>query len=416
MTSRGHVVIVDAYAQARFFPETFRTAGYDCVRVQSTVEVPRIQRADLDHSAYVADLTHRGDLDETVRALKPFSPVAVVAGCEFGVNFADLLSERLGTATNGTALSPARRDKFQMNQRIAEAGLPAVRQLLVTDPDELVDWHKAIDGRIVLKPVDSGSGDGVTYCDTPEQAVAAYHRILGTENIFSYQTRHVVAQEYLTGTEYMVNSVSGDGRHHVCDIWRTERVAVNGTLDICNVAFLEPRTGGAHDAMVAYAERVLDVLGIRYGPTHLEVKMTTRGPVLIEVGARLCGGDFPRFVREAVGESQYEWTVDAYVRPERFRARHREHYTIDRHLASVALISPVSGTLRAIRHLDTIRAMETFRDDVYFVRPGERIRPTIDDTTYVGQIRLMHAEEALVCRDVRTIGYLDGVGMYDVDA
>lgn len=412
---QGYVAVVDAYSAARFFPAAFRVAGYGTVRVQSTPRPPRIQSGPMDFGAYAADLRCGGDLEETVRALAPYEPVAVLAGYEVGVPFADRLSERLGLPTNGTALSPARRDKYVMNDVVAQAGLPAVRQLLVTDEQQVTDWHREIGGRVVLKPTDSAAGDNVSYCDTPEQARLAYRKILGSDNVYVSRTERVVAQEYLVGTEYMVNSVSSDGRHHTCDIWRTARIAVNGTLDICTVAQLEPCAGPVQDRLVDYAHRVLDALDIRWGPTHLEVKLTPRGPVLIEVGNRLCGGEFPRFVREAVGESQYEWTVDAYVRPDRFADRYAQPYEIRRHLASVALVSPVGGTFRGLRHRAAIERLESFRDLELFLRPGDRLRPTVDDTTYVGQVRLLHEVEEIVRRDANTIEYLDGTGMYDVD-
>ncbi|MFE7272062.1 hypothetical protein [Streptomyces sp. NPDC057623] len=76
-----------------------------------------------------------------------YAPVAVVAGSEFGVEFADRLSEALDLPTNGTALSPARRDKFRMIETIKAAGLRGARQLLVSDEEELRQWHEESGGR-----------------------------------------------------------------------------------------------------------------------------------------------------------------------------------------------------------------------------------------------------------------------------
>lgn len=41
MDTKGYVVIVDAFAPARFFPPEFHEAGYACVRVQSTLRSRR---------------------------------------------------------------------------------------------------------------------------------------------------------------------------------------------------------------------------------------------------------------------------------------------------------------------------------------------------------------------------------------
>lgn len=75
------------------------------------------------------------------------------------------------------------------------------------------------------------------------------------------------------GAEFIVNTVSLDGAHHACDIWKSQ------------------------------------------------LKLRPQGPCLIEVGARLSGGDLPHYARLGIGESQLDWMVDACLRPERFTAR-----------------------------------------------------------------------------------------------
>ncbi|MER6353109.1 ATP-grasp domain-containing protein [Streptomyces sp. NPDC001634] len=414
MSTKGYVVLVDAFGTARFFPPEFRKAGYECVRVQSTTEPPAAFAASLDPSLYVDNIVHTGDFDETVRAVSAYEPVAVMAGHEFGVEFADRLSEAMGLPTNGTALSKARRDKFTMIETIKAAGLRGARQLLATSAEELEAWHREHGGRVVVKPLKSAGNDGIRFCDTPQDSAAAFRELTGADNLFSQRNEGVVAQEYLYGGEFMVNTVSRDGRHHVTDIIATTRISVNGVHDISNSVYLLPRHGDAQDRLASYALRVLDALGVRHGPAHIELKLTPEGPVLIEMGARICGGDLPYYVRHATGESPFDWTVDAYVRPERFHERHDRDYTIKQHFASVGLVSPTTGRLAGLRHIDEIKKLESFYDFSQFVPAGGELVPTTDDMTYVGFVRLFHEMEEVVMRDIGTIHYLDGEGMYEL--
>ncbi|MFC9932115.1 ATP-grasp domain-containing protein [Streptomyces sp. NPDC127190] len=415
MTSAPHVVIVDSYAPTRLLAAQFEKAGASLVRVQSTVEVPEVYRSSFDVDNYVENIIHRGDLAQTVAAVRRYRPVAVVAGGEIGVELADALSEALGLPTNGTALSEARRDKYVMIETLRAAGVPAARQLLVRDEDELVAWHESIGGRVVLKPVRSAAGDNVSFCDTPEESVAAYRRILGAPNVFSEVNTAVVAQEYLAGTEYMLNTVSRDGVHHVCEIWRTTRILANGVQDLNDSAYLTASRGDVQDRLADYARRVLDALGIQHGPAHVEIKMTNAGPVLVEVGARICGGNLPYYAQLAAGESQLDWSVDAYLDPERFHARAHEDYQRQQVVANVALVSPVEGVLRGYRDLDAIRNLDSFKDLSIYVQPGDRISRTVDDTTYPALMWLMHETEEVVLRDAGTVRYLDGTGFYDLE-
>lgn len=416
MSTQGYVAIVDAYAAAKELAPAFEKAGYGTVRVQSTTEVPMVYQGGLDLSGFVDNIVHEGDFERTLAALAEYKPVAVLPGGELGVELADRLSEALGLPTNGTALSAARRDKFTQIERIRSAGLRAARQLLIEDDEQLRAWHQETGGRIVVKPVRSAAGDGVSFCDTPEQAVQAFRTLFGRENIFSLRNEGVVAQEYLVGSEYMVNTVSRDGVHHVTDIWRTGRLSVNGVTDLAVENTLVD--SGSSDAQLLsdYAFRVLDALGIQHGPGHLEIKLTPNGACLIEAGARISGGDLPAFTKLSVGESQVEWIVDAYLDPDRFHARSAEPYVIKRYFAWAAMASPVEGVLKGYRGLDQVRALESFRELRILVEPGQPIKRTIDDLSNAIMLTLHHDVEEVVLRDLNTVRYLDGAGFYELEA
>lgn len=411
---QSYVAIVDTYHPTRRLIPEFRKAGHACVRVQSGPEVPEAFRSALDLSDYEDNIVHEGDLEETIRALSAYRPVAVVPGGEHGVEFADRLSERMGLASNGTALSAARRDKYTMIETIKAAGVPGAAQLLVEDEESLRKWHIALGGRAVVKPLSSGGGDGVFFCDTPEQSVAAYRSLLGAAHIYGGHNEGVVAQEYLRGGEYMVDTVSRDGEHRVCDIWKTSRLSANGVLDLCDAIHVVHRHSAKGRVLAEYAESVLDALGIRHGPGHLEIKLTPGGPRLIEMGARIAGGEIPYYAELALGESQLGWTAKAYCDPEGFLAEYRRDYSVQHYFASIAMISPVEGTLRGYRHLETLENLESLHEIRTLVPPGSTIRRTVNDLTYPLIVNLRHEVEETVLRDAGTVRYLDGEGFYEL--
>jgi biotin carboxylase len=414
MGAGNNVVMVDAYAPTRRLAPVFHDAGYHVVRVQSTPEPPLVYRGSFDLSPYAANIVHTGDFEATLSAVAAHDPVAVVAGGEVGVEFADRLSEALGLYTNGTALSPARRDKYLQIETLRAAGLRATRQLLVKDAGQLAAWHRELGGLVVVKPIRSAAGDGVHFCATPEESVAAYREILGAENIFSHRNEAVVAQEYLVGGEYVVDTVSCDGQHHVTDMWKYEKLTANGILDLtCGVRLL-PRHGDVQMALVPYAFDVLDALGITYGAAHLEVKLTPDGPCLVEVGCRMAGLDLPGFCQPALGEGQLEWIVDAYVRPDRFASRVKDDYQIRQHFVSAWTVSTVDAPLKSYPLLPVIEGLASLYDIRPVVQPGGRLRRTIDDLTTPLIVNLMHPVEEVVIRDFGTFRYLDGPAFYEL--
>merc|ERR1719361_59818 len=68
--------------------------------------------------------------------------------------------------------------------------------------------------------------------------------------------------------------------------------------------------------LIPYVRGVLDVLGVRNGPSHGEVMMTPSCPCLVEMNCRANGGDGnwrPLCLGLTNGYSQVEASVDAYL-------------------------------------------------------------------------------------------------------
>ncbi|MDG4795548.1 ATP-grasp domain-containing protein [Micromonospora sp. WMMD1082] len=415
VTDRPTVAVVDGFGSASRLAQGFRDAGHDCVRVQSTVDIPEHYRRELDLSRYTANIVHHGNVSATVGLLAAYRPLAVIAGAEQGVELADALAEAAGLPGNGTTLSYARRTKDAQIAAIAAAGLPAARQLPVRDAEQLTAWHRKVGGRVVVKPIRSARNDGVHICDTPTESVAAYRQIRSAVNDFGHRNEGVVAQEYLTGTEFVVNTVSWRGRHRVTDTWRYHKIDVNGVRDRINGIRSVPPTDPRWTSLRRYASAVLDALGIRYGPAHLEVILTVTGPRLVEVGARLCGSDVARYAVHATGESQIDRTVQAYLDGERFLAEIDAPYRCDGHAAMAFLVSPVEGRLKGYPLLDQVERLASYQGRSVRVHPGELLRRTIDDSSEPLAVGLAHTDAATLEKDFQTICYLDGPGFYKLE-
>ncbi|MCY0917378.1 MULTISPECIES: ATP-grasp domain-containing protein [unclassified Streptomyces] len=408
------VVIVDAYASARCLAPLFRARGYTCVHVQSTPTIPPAYERSFRPEDFVVNIVHDGDVSRTAAAIAAHGPKGLVPGVERAVVLADRLSEELGLPGNGTALSAARRDKYRMIETVREAGVPGTDQVLAADLDTLLRWYEKADGRVVLKPVSSAGSDGVHFCDTVEEVRAAFDALLGSTSALDQDNHAVLAQEYLVGSEYIVNTVSLDGRHYVSDIWKMHHLSANGVRDLPAGAELMTRHGVEQEQLVEHTLLVLDALGIRNGPAHTELKLTPRGPRLVETGTRVCGADVHVPVEAAIGESQLDWTVDACVDPERFAQRWESGYELNRHARVVNMVSPAEGRLAGYPRMAELRALESFHDVLFRVTPGNPVFRSVDDWTFPLRVYLLHETASTVARDALTARYMDGDGFYDI--
>merc|ERR1719433_2518182 len=123
-------------------------------------------------------------------------------------------------------------------------------------------------------------------------------------------------QEFLDGVEYIVDTVSHASRHLCVAIWvYTKRKGVEWAPHaiVSEGNRLLPASGEVQDRLVEYVFQVLTAVGLQNGPCHTEVILTSRGPILVEVNARLHGLQGPHLIGLATGTSKAVYAVDALV-------------------------------------------------------------------------------------------------------
>ena len=376
-------VIVDGYSTGTFLPPAFARLGMDVVHVQSTAE-PMTSMLAPDSAAY-RDHLHCPDeasLARTVESLTDLGPAAVLAGQEPGVPLADTLSEHLALATNGTALSSARRDKYAMGEALRAAGISCARQFKTSDPGLLVDWAER-EGTypVVVKPLSSASTDHVYRCHDAAEAHAAACSVLGSTDIFDHRNTEVLVQSFLEGTEYIVDTVSAAGERYVCGVWEYEKQVLPGGRNIYDLdVLLDPEQQPVPE-LIAYVDTVLEALGVRHGPAHAEVIVTPDGPVLVEIGARLNGNMNPGFHDTCLGVNQADLTALAYARPDEFRDRYAGRvYTKLQPAAVHSTRTEQRGVVASVDQaaVDRIAGLSSVHLIGVKLRPGSPIRPTTD--------------------------------------
>merc|ERR1712118_449555 len=75
---------------------------------------------------------------------------------------------------------------------------------------------------------------------------------------------------------------------------------------------MEP-SGDIQDQLVDYTFKMLDAVGFKHGPSHNEIMFTERGPILIEVNARMHGVQGPRVIELSTGTNKADYACDIFV-------------------------------------------------------------------------------------------------------
>jgi len=403
--NKAIAVVVDAYSSGNFFPAACARLDASLIHIQSTRElITSMLPPNL--SDYIDNIICTDEV-AVVEHLRQYSPVCVIAGQESAVPLADRLSESLGLPSNGSKLSRARRDKYEMIEALRHAGLRCAQQFKSSDSTALAQWADR-NGTypVVIKPLSSAATDGVYICNSAEKVIAAAEKILTSQDIFDVPNKEVLIQSYLEGTEYIVDTVSCDGHRYVCGVWQYEKSLLPSGKNIYDKDILVDPHSEPSPELISYVDEVLNALNIRWGAAHAEVIMTAGGPALVEIGARLNGNIDPGFHDVCLGNNQVTLTAKAYLHPEEFQEKFSDQ-VYSKLQPAVVYNAPtvLDGIVDSIDQavVDEIRKLESVHLVSVKLKPGARIRPTIDLLTSPLRIFMTAASREQLVSDYEEI-------------
>lgn len=347
--------------------------------------------------------------EDTLSAVKGYQPSHIVAGCESGVELAEYLADRLDLPCNGSALREARRDKFLMVETVRSCGLKTALQYQSQDSGELIDWiQSTLDWPVIVKPPKSTASDHVFRCDTVDKVEEATRKILSGTNVLGKRNQTVIAQEFLDGTEYVVDTVSLHAQKKTTAFWQYSRPPDASRFIGYDAMSLMSYEGERQQVLQSYAYDVLDALAITFGPAHCELMWVNGEPVLVEVGARLTGGINAILSGICGGLSQLDETVDIILTPQRFRASLDERRPLTKRGANVFLLPRHQGKLLAINGLDRIKRLPTLHSMSISARPGDMLKKV------AGLVVLVGEDIAAIEQDISVIRKVEDAGLFEV--
>jgi biotin carboxylase len=392
-------------------PAALRRYGVEPIHVRSQFPDVHLEYRPEDFSV---DLAHEGDVESTAAQLREHHVDFVVAAMESGVLLADALSAAVGTPGNGMTRPAARRDKHEMVQTVRDAGLATADSLASPSADEIVAWAEAQGGwPVVLKPVASAGMDNVHFCHSAGDIRAAHASILAATDRYGQRNVTVLAQEYLAGDEYFVNTVSRGGRHHVVEIWRYHKHQIDSTRAMVSYEHPVSSDDPTTRRIGAYALEVLDALEIHNGAAHTEIMLTARGPVMVESGARLGGAHLPEVVSHCIGTNQVDLLALAIAHPEEVTAGRLPEYQLLNHVRFLNLIVPRDGIIPSEEGWAPVKALDCFLELIVTQPAGKPIERTVDLASSPGYVYLSADDPARIDADYARLRELESAGLYD---
>jgi biotin carboxylase len=399
------IVIVDGYSTGRELVRELLARDVECLHLQSTEQIPAPVAKSFDRTSYDGDLGYLGDVTAAIEVLSTLRPDAVVAGSEWGVTFAERIAHGMRLPSNRIETLAARRDKFEMIEAARRHGLHVAAQASIDSLEVAHAWAQRHGSwPIVMKPMASAGSDGVTVCHRPCDIDDAFTNAFGRENFMGCINSRMLLQSFLPGPQFIVNTVSRGGRHYVTDVW-SMIVSISGSRVVPGGIHLLDPTAPQSKALIAYTHGVLAALGIENG-AHTELKLTPKGPALIETGARIMGAamDEPSYAAAGMRTQANVFAgVLAGCERERRDPFADGHYRFRRHMTKLLFNFADDGWIRRTAGLRRLRELPSFHAHYRPLADGARVWRTADWLACGGVIYLVHDDPRQIAADIETV-------------
>lgn len=250
--------------------------------------------ADLAFITIASDYERRAELSTVAKALHRaglFS--AAIALTEGGLLPVARLNEDLGLTGTSTRTVALLTDKWKMRKLLNESGISTVTARIGRTESDIVQFAKDLGREFIIKPIAGSSSYGIFKVADPVHDVSlAWNRM--TEIGLSV----FLMEEYLDGREISVECFSFHGRHvplAFAQTWLSPTFVEMGHI---MPADLTPQE---EESIAAVVGEFLDAVGLREGPSHIEVKLTPDGPKVLEGHNRRGGGRLNTLTRLVYG-------------------------------------------------------------------------------------------------------------------
>ena len=297
---------------------------------------------------------------------------ALTVSADRAVPVVAAVTEELGLPSIGTDVAHVMTHKIAMRRRLAEVGVPQPRFAAARDLASARAAAETVGFPAVLKPADSGGQRGIFRLESIDDLDAHLHAALAES-----AGGEVVLERFHDGLELNGLVIARGGEPEVLTL--SDRLRPPGIGFGVGWIHVYPTTifGDALSEAERVAVHATRALGLRDGIAFPQLLVTDEGVLVIEVAARIPGGQMADLARHAVGvdliEVALRQALGEAVPDEVARPRMQQPLAIRFLTASPGPLP--TGQVVSIGSLDPVLAANGVVQAETYLQVGETIRP-----------------------------------------
>ena len=325
---------------------------------------------------------------EEIVAFAETHPIDAVVGVDDDTTIlVSMVSQALALPHNSVESARTTRSKYQMRKMLATGGIPSPHFELVSISAKPAEIASGINYPCVLKPLSLSASRGVIRADNPREFVRAFQRIvsiLGSSDVKSRKdarAQQILVEDFIPGIEVALEGILIRGRFKVLAIF-DKPDPLDGPFFEETLYITPSRLPvDVQEDIISCTARTADVLGLREGPVHAELRVNDDGAWRIEIAARSIGGLCARTLRFGTGISLEELIIRHAIGME------VESLQRERQPAGVMMI-PIShaGILQEVRGKTEAEKVSGIEEVTISIPIGQEVLPLPEGASYLGFI------------------------------
>lgn len=264
-------------------------------------------------------------------------------------------------------------DKYEMIKAFEKNNVPHPAFFYIPHREELQRIKKDIPFPCIIKPVDNAGSRGVVFTNRPEDLEKNYEYAATNS-----PSGRVIIEEYLEGPEVSVEILVIKGEPHVIQV--TDKVVCEKPFFV-EIGHSQPSRldESVVEAIKTLAIDAVKAIGIDTGPAHVEMIITSSGPKMVELGARL-GGDCitSHLVPLSTGVDMVKATIELACGKEPDISQSISMGS------AVRFICADSGQIKSIQHIEDAMAIESVVEITLTKRPGDYVNGIENSNDRIG--------------------------------
>lgn len=314
------------------------------------------------HSLLLFDYLKTNNLYNILEGVHKATPIdAIITLTEKALPLVTKASEYLGLKCTPSEVIELIHDKSKMRTFLSSFDDYSIPFSQPSTPEDLIKFSENYGFPFIVKP-QSGVGS---------QGVHKINKASDLSLIKSYSD--LIAEQYILGDEYSVECFSFNGKSELISITEKKLLGGENSVNFTEVGHCIPAaiSDRKRKHIESYVSKFLDIIGLKDGPSHTEIKVENDTIRIIETHNRIGGDRISSLVKLSTGIDLVElsilWPLNM--------CKPIEETVSNQRAASIRFFNPKVGKLTSIDGYNTVKHSPDVVEIELHCQEGDTIKP-----------------------------------------